>query len=99
MNRVALPRVLVTRLLRQIQRAEKPVGQGRIPATAGTPGLYWRLCEDPETPPAAAELARIAQAELYLAVCLNTKGVLQLRAWRLDGDGRVVSQEVGIRES
>lgn len=59
---------------------------------------FYRTSHHPLPPPAAAELQAIAGlVSIYLGIALDIKGVLQLRAWSIDGSG-TVELDVAIRE-
>ncbi|MGH8378477.1 MAG: hypothetical protein ACRER7_05935 [Gammaproteobacteria bacterium] len=59
---------------------------------------FYRTSNKSLPPPAAAELqVIIAFVPLYLAVALDIKGVLQLRAWRIAGS-RALELDVAISE-
>lgn len=97
MEPLELPRTLVTRLLQQVQRAGTE--SGTLPAGADHPPLFWRVHPDPDTPPGKEALTGTPPGGAYLAVCLSTRGVLQMRAWHRNAAGEPEAREVGIREA
>ena len=94
MNDKALivPRRLAIAILHEAQIAQPEAIRGWVAARNGEPaayhhgepgeGLWARLWSNPLAPavPTAQELAA---GGLHLVVSLNTKGVLEMRAWRL----------------
>jgi hypothetical protein len=69
----------------------------RVPA----PGIFafYRSSHTPLLVLTAQEAWALGQCTtLYLGVSLNTKGVLQLRAWRIDGS-RLLETDVTITEA
>lgn len=70
-----------------------------LQARARAPLAYYRSSNTPLPPLAAAQTAALASCTgLSLDIALDTKGVLQLRAWRL-ADGHATPLEVAITES
>lgn len=60
---------------------------------------YYRAAHEPLPALTPVELtALVTCTALYLGIALDTKGVLQLYAWRLT-DNRVIPLDVGITES
>ncbi len=96
---LVIPRRLAVEILHAAQVAQPQPIRGVVGARNGEPAsfraersqlasgeqLWARLWSHPQAPavPSAAELA---DGGLSLVVSLNTKGVLEMRAWRLDGE-------------
>lgn len=107
---LVMPRRLAIRILHAAQIAQPESIRGVVGARAGEPVSFhpdgetlrsgeqpWaRLWSHPqaEAVPAADELVG---GDLSLVVSLNIKGVLEMRAWRLDG-GQVREQTLKIRD-
>ncbi len=113
MERIALPRRLVNRLLAEAQHAAGGRTLGVVGAAGGAPTRCHRLAAGPAAAeralreagetlfafyeahprmparPDAAKLARWDRPDLlYLPLCLDTRGVLEIRGFRLRA-GRV----------
>lgn len=100
---LVMPRHLAIRILHEAQIAQPDAIRGVVAARAGEPAMFLKnrdavadgdalwanLWSHPEAEavPAASELRA---GLLSLVVSLNTKGVLEMRAWRLAG---AVAQE------
>ncbi|MBU6420624.1 MAG: hypothetical protein KGL98_04550 [Gammaproteobacteria bacterium] len=68
-------------------------------ARTQAPLAFYRSSNMPLPPLAAAQTAALADCTgLFLDIALDTKGVLQLRGWRL-ADGHATPLEVAITES
>lgn len=107
---LVMPRHLAIRILHEAQIAQPEAIRGVVAARAGEPAaflnnrdavvdgdvLWANLWSHPEAEavPAAGELR---EGLLSLVVSLNTKGVLEMRAWRLVGGG-VQEQVLKIRD-
>lgn len=105
-----LPRRLAIRLLHAAQTASpepirgivtarggKPAGFRLAPAGLGADETPWAAlwsCPQAAAVPRADELV---QGRLSLVISLNTKGVLEMRAWRLV-DGTAQEQVLRIRD-
>ena len=93
-----LPRRLAITLLHAAQVAQPEPVSGVVLARQGQPArwlegdvpegaeLWARLWSVP-TAPAEPTAEQIADGDLHLVISLNTKGVLEMRAWQLQ-DGR-----------
>lgn len=107
---LVMPRRLAIQILHAAQIAQPDAIRGVVAARGGDPvrfhaeggalrpgEQFWaRLWSHPqaEAVPAAEELIG---GDLSLVVSLNIKGVLEMRAWRLDG-GQVREQALKIRD-
>lgn len=105
-----LSRRLAIRLLHEAQIAQPQPIRGVVTRRGAEPD-GWRRADEPLTdgehpwaalwsrPQAAAvpEIGELVEGQLSLVVSLNTKGVLEMRAWRLV-DGVVREQELKIRD-
>ena len=68
-------------------------------AQACTPVAFFRSSHAPLTPLAREQMAALGgRTTLFLDMALDTKGVLQLRAWRL-ADNQATALEVNITEA
>lgn len=68
-------------------------------AQARTAVAFFRSSHAPLTPLTREQMAALGGGTtLYLDIALDTKGVLQLRAWRL-GDNQATALEVAITEA
>lgn len=107
MNPVALPRPLVLKLLR---RAQVDPGAGFIVRAPGGRLRLTALADDtdsdvfafyrtsPQVAPAEEDVARWqSRTRLFLGVSVGTKGVLQLRAWRV-GTAGLEAVEISLAE-
>lgn len=107
---LVMPRNLAIRILHAAQIAQPEAIRGVVIARDGEPAtfiadrdtaadgaeLWANLWSHPqsEAVPRADELR---EGRLSLVISLNTKGVLEMRAWRLDGAG-VQEQVLKIRD-
>jgi hypothetical protein len=107
---LVMPRNLAIRILHLAQIAQPEAIRGVVGARDGEPtsfhldretapegeALWANLWSNPQAAavPTAAELH---EARLSLLVSLNTKGVLEMRAWRL-ANGAVQEQVLKIRD-
>lgn len=110
---LVVPRRLAIRILHEAQVAQPEAIHGWVYEREGKPAVYrhaaadmsthradedlWaRLWSNPAAPavPAAAELR---EGILNLVVSLNTRGVLEMRAWELVG-GQVVERELRVED-
>ncbi|WP_028081532.1 hypothetical protein [Solimonas soli] len=107
---LVMPRCLAIRILHEAQIAQPEAIRGVVGARGGEPAafhkgrdavaadesLWANLWSHPqaEAVPRAGELR---EGLLSLVVSLNTKGVLEMRAWRLVG-GAVQEQVLKIRD-
>lgn len=107
---LVLPRSLAIRILHEAQIAQPESIRGSVAARGGEPvsfHLQGRAVPDGATvwaelwsQPLAAAVPRADELKdgvLSLLVSLNTKGVLEMRAWRLIG-GAPVEQVLKIRD-
>jgi hypothetical protein len=105
-----MPRRLAIRILHLAQVAQPDAIRGVIGARDGEPVSFHANREQPASgevywanlwsyPQAAAVPAAsdLKSGQLSLVVSLNTKGVLEMRAWRL-ADGAIQEQVLKIRE-
>ncbi|HKY93202.1 MAG TPA: hypothetical protein VJM11_19275 [Nevskiaceae bacterium] len=107
-----IPRTLAIRILHEAQIAQPDPICGLVGARGGEPCSFvrgsdadviargetvWaRLWSNP-TAPAVPEAKELAGGGLFLVVSLNTKGVLEMRAWELR-DGAPAERVLTIRE-
>lgn len=92
---LVMPRTLAIRIMHEAQIAQPDAINGVVGARDAEPSsfvqraavadgekLWARLWSNP-TSPAIPSAEQIAGGGLYLVVSLNTKGVLEMRAWEL----------------
>ncbi len=103
-----LPRRLAITLLHAAQVAQPEPVRGVVLARQGHPArwfegeppdgaeLWARLWSVP-TAPAEPSADQIADGDLHLVISLNTKGVLEMRAWQLR-DGQPVERRLKVRD-
>ena len=104
---LTLPRTLAIQLLHEAQIAQPEPIRGWVLASNGQPS---RWCADETAPENASVWARLwshptapavpspdelRPGELSLLISLNTKGVLELRAWELVA-GQVCERAIGV---
>lgn len=96
---LVMPRRLAIQILHAAQIAQPDAIRGTVVARAGEPVRFhpdgevlrtgeqcWaKLWSHPQSA-AVPSVDELADGGLSLVVSLNTKGVLEMRAWRLDGD-------------
>lgn len=109
---LVIPRTLAIRILHEAQIAQPDPICGIVGAKAGEPASFvrgpesvlagrgetiWaRLWSNP-TAPAVPEAKELAGGGLFLVVSLNTKGVLEMRAWELR-DGAPAERVLKVRD-
>ncbi|SEQ15606.1 hypothetical protein SAMN04488038_104125 [Solimonas aquatica] len=106
---LVMPRNLAIRLLHEAQIAQPEAIRGLVTARGEEPCAYvpgaqlpaqaelWAVLWSQPLAPAVPEAAQLREGELSLVISLNTKGVLEMRAWRLR-DGQVQEQVLKIRD-
>jgi hypothetical protein len=104
---LTLPRKLAIRLLHEAQIAQpepirgwvlsrdgRPAAFVRAPAEAPVPAHAWAWLWSEPSRPAVPEAMQLSEGQICLVISLNTKGVLEMRAWTLvDG----AAQEIPLR--
>ncbi|MGQ0501333.1 MAG: hypothetical protein ACT4P0_01800 [Panacagrimonas sp.] len=96
---LVMPRTLAIRILHEAQIAQPDAITGLVGALAAEPSSFSQRLTEPDlgargeklwarlwsnpTSPAVPTAGQIAGGGLYLVVSLNTKGVLEMRAWEL----------------
>jgi hypothetical protein len=104
---LVMPRRLAIRILHEAQIAQPESIRGWVSGGAqpqsyhsGEPPagaeLWARLWSNPLAPP-VPEAAQLAAGGLHLVISLNTKGVLEMRAWQL-ADGVPREQVLKVRD-
>ncbi|MEQ1440459.1 hypothetical protein AAG565_13960 [Fontimonas sp. SYSU GA230001] len=107
---LVMPRRLAIEILHAAQQAQPEAIRGVVAARDGQPVSFhpdgttlpagvqrWaRLWSHPQSA-AIPGVEELADGGLSLVVSLNTKGVLEMRAWRLDGD-RAAEQVLKVRD-
>lgn len=110
---LVIPRRLAIRILHEAQVAQPASIRGLVGARDGEPASFsqdgttealdargetpWaRLWSHPDAP-AVPTAEQLVPGELALVVSLDTKGVLELRAWELR-DGVVVERVIKVRD-
>lgn len=90
---LTLPRRLAIRLLHEAQIAQPASIRGWVGARAGQPASWhadaapaevWARLWSVPTAPAVPTAAELEGGGLHLLISLNTKGVLEMRAWQLE---------------
>lgn len=89
---LTIPRKLAIAILHEAQIAQPESIRGWVQEQGGVPARYhhgeaaagcWaRLCSVPLAP-AVPQASDLAAGGLHLLISLNTKGVLEMRAWEL----------------
>ncbi|HEY1075425.1 MAG TPA: hypothetical protein VGE51_01955 [Fontimonas sp.] len=105
-----IPRRLAIQILHEAQIAQPASIRGIVCARDGEPHAFrqnhtdardgealWAVLWSHPTSPAVPTVEQLSAEQLSLVVSLNTKGVLEMRAWRLR-DGAVQEQVLKIRE-
>ena len=89
---LTMPRRLAIRILHEAQIAQPESIRGWVGAHDGIPASYhteaspaqtWARLWSVPTAPAVPTAADLAAGGLHLLISLNTKGVLEMRAWEL----------------
>jgi len=107
---LVMPRHLAIRILHEAQIAQPAAIRGVVASRGGEPAVFLKdresvagsdtlwanLWSHPEAP-AVPDASELRDGLLSLVVSLNTKGVLEMRAWRLAG-GAVQEQVLKIRD-
>ncbi len=109
---LTLPRRLAIQILHEAQIAQPQAIHGWVlardgeaaalrvcseaEARAAAPGAWARLWSHP-TSPAEPDLDELQVGVLHLLISLNTKGVLEMRAWELHG-GAAREREIKVRD-
>ena len=104
---LVMPRRLAIQILHEAQIAQPDAIHGWVRGTtqpqsyhAGTPPagaeLWARLWSNPLSP-AVPQAAQLGDGGLHLVISLNTKGVLEMRAWAL-ADGAPREHVLKIRD-
>ncbi|HET8881414.1 MAG TPA: hypothetical protein VFM56_04500 [Solimonas sp.] len=107
---LVMPRHLAIRILHEAQIAQPDAIRGVVVARGGEPAIFLKnresvdggdalwanLWSHPQAP-AVPDASELRENLLSLVVSLNTKGVLEMRAWRLAG-GAVAEQVLKIRD-
>jgi len=104
---LTLPRTLAIQLLHEAQIAQPEPIHGWVLSRNGQPSRWcagqttpqsetvWARLWSHPTAPAVPSAAELRPGELSLLISLNTKGVLELRAWELS-EGQVRERAIGV---
>lgn len=102
-----IPRRLAILVLHEAQLAQPEPIHGWVTAKDGEPAAYvagttppvnqpiWARLWSYPSAPAVPEAQDLTPGELALLISLNTKGVLEMRAWQLQ-DGQVVERVLRV---
>jgi len=107
---LVMPRNLAIRILHAAQLAQPESIRGVVGARDGEPASFYKdrdsvaanevlwanLWSHPQSE-AVPQASELREGQLSLVISLNTKGVLEMRAWRLAG-GAVQEQVLRIRD-
>lgn len=92
---LVMPRRLAIRILHEAQIAQPGIMRGVVLARDGQPAAFqpgdavptgqqlWARCWSMPLAPAVPTADELAAGGLHLVISLNTKGVLEMRAWEL----------------
>lgn len=92
---LVMPRRLAIRILHEAQIAQPEAITGLVVARNGVPASFhlggelpsgqtlWARCWSQPLAPAVPTAAELTSHGLHLLISLNTKGVLEMRAWEL----------------
>ncbi len=105
---IVIARRLAIQLLHEAQVASPQAIDGVVTEVAGEPGRYlpaaratgeaaWARVYSNPTAPAVPRLEQLAAQQLTLMISLDTKGVLELRAWQL-ADGAPLERVVAVKD-